>query len=180
MKNTSFLHGLRNAALPALAMWAIIAAVALLCTGYATPALAQIAVGTYSEQNGNVKNQTSTVVGDNQAPWNWNTGRTGAFSNTTGQSIITAVPSATVRPYVDHCTVQTTAFGTASTLEIRDDTNGATLWVISVPTTGILVPIVFNFETPLKGVLNKNLTMQTFVANTTGTAWVTCTGHYAP
>lgn len=131
---------------------------------------------TFDRQRGDT-NATIVSKGLTAGMWSYSNGATGILSNTTTAVTIKAAAGASVRNYIDSCQINTTAFGTAVPLVIRDGAAGTVLFALQVPTAGFLQPVNILFETPLKGTANTLLEIATTTANTSGTAWVNCQGH---
>lgn len=112
--------------------------------------------------------------------WSYSNGATGILSNTTTAVTIKTAAGAGLRNYVSSCQVNTTAFGAAVPLAIRDGAGGTVKWAVNVPTAGILTPVNLGFFTPLQGTANTLLEVVTTTANTTGTVWISCQGYTAP
>lgn len=118
-----------------------------------------------------------TVVQPGVGQWNFTSGTTGILSNTTVAVTFKAAAGASVRNFVDSCQISTTAFTTSVPIAIRDGAGGAVIWAANVPTQGFLTPLIFVFQTPLRGTANTLLEVVTTTANTTGSAMVNCQGH---
>jgi hypothetical protein len=109
--------------------------------------------------------------------WSYTSGTAGILSNTTTAVTIKTAAGASVRNYIDACTINTTAFGASVPIAIRDGAGGTVLFALSVPTAGFLQPVTIMFPMPLRGTANTLLEVVTTTANTSGTAWVNCQGH---
>lgn len=126
----------------------------------------------YGDTNGTV-----VLPGLSSTYWSYSNGATGILSNTTTAVTIKTAAGAGVRNYIDSCTINTTAFGAAVPLAIRDGAGGTVLFALNVPTAGFLQPVNIQFKMPLRGTANTLLEVVTTTANTSGTAWVNCQGH---
>lgn len=122
-------------------------------------------------------NATVVAKGLTAGIWRYSNGATGILSNTTTAVTIKTAAGAGVRNYIDSCQINTTAFGTAVPLAIRDGAGGTVIFALNVPTAGFLQPVSILFETPLQGTANTLLEVVTTTANTSGTVWVNCQGH---
>lgn len=112
--------------------------------------------------------------------WSYANGATGILSNTTTAVTIKTAAGASVRNFIDSCTINTTAFGAAVPLVIRDGAAGTIIWSQTVPTAGWLTPVNIQFRMPLRGTANTLLEIATPTANTSGTVYVSCQGHTGP
>lgn len=122
-------------------------------------------------------NAISVLPGLSSTYWNYTNGATGILSNTTTAVTIKTAAGAGVRNFIDSCTINTTAFGAAVPLVIRDGAGGTILWAQTVPTVGWLSPVPITFQMPLRSTANTLLEIATPTANTSGTVWVSCQGH---
>lgn len=109
--------------------------------------------------------------------WYYSNGATGILSNTTTAVTIKAAAGSGVRNYIDSCTINTTAFGAAVPIVLRDGAAGTVRWAANVPTAGWLTPVSIVFNVPLQGTANTLWEVATPTANTSGTVWVSCQGH---
>lgn len=112
--------------------------------------------------------------------WSYANGATGILTNTTVAVTMKAAAGASVRNYIDSCQINTTAFGAASPIAIRDGAAGAVLWAGNVPLAGWLTPVTMAFEMPLQGTANTLVEVVTTTANASGSAYVNCQGHTGP
>lgn len=130
----------------------------------------------WDKQPGN-SNGIASTPGLSNLTWSYANGATGILSNTTTAVTIKSAAGANVRNYIDSCTINTTAFGAAVPLAIRDGAGGTILFAVQVPTGGFLQPVSITFQQPLRGTANTLLEVVTTTANTSGTAWINCQGH---
>jgi uncharacterized protein (UPF0333 family) len=156
----------------------------LLLALIATPALAQNTASTsiirVQGAPAGIGAPVQVVVRGDNAIWRYANGATGILSNTTTAVTIKTAAGAGVRNYVTGCQINTTAFGAAAVLVIRDGAGGTVIWANTVPTAGWLTPVNLIFDTPLRGTANTLLEVATATANTSGTAFVNCQGYTGP
>lgn len=133
-----------------------------------------------AQDSGQQLTDTNGVVvqaGLSSSYWYYTNGNTGILSNTTTAVTMKTAAGASVRNYIDSCTINTTAFGAAVPLSFRDGAGGTVIFSLNVPTGGFLTPINIEFKVPLRSTANTLLEVVTPTANTSGTVWVNCQGH---